>query len=110
MNITEKAAYLKGLLEGMNLDESKPETKLIKAVIDCIDDMAMSIADLEEDVEVLDAYIEEVDEDLGDVEEYIFGDDDCCCDCEDDDCCDCCCDNECEDEECDCCCDCEDAE
>lgn len=105
MNITEKAAYLKGLLEGMNLDESKPETKLLNAVVDCLNEMAMSVADLEEDVEVLDAYIEEVDEDLGDVEEYIFGDDDCCC-CDDDDC-DCCCDDECEDDDCCDCCDCE---
>ncbi|MBQ4055413.1 MAG: hypothetical protein IJD17_06820 [Clostridia bacterium] len=105
MNMTEKAAYIKGLLEGMNLDENKPETKLFNAIVDCLNEMAMTLTEVEEDVEVLDAYIEEVDEDLGDVEEYIFGDDDCCC-CDDDDC-DCCCDDECEDDDCCDCCDCE---
>ena len=32
MSITEKTAYLKGLLEGLNIDTGKPEGKLLKAV------------------------------------------------------------------------------
>ena len=95
MNITEKAAYLKGLAEGIALDPAKPETKLINALIDCVNELALTIADMDEDLDTLEAYIEEIDEDLGDVEEYIFDEDDCDCDCCDDDCdCDCCCDDD----------------
>ena len=108
MNITEKAAYLKGLAEGIALDPAKPETKLINALIDCVNELALAIADIDEDLDTLEAYIEEIDEELGDAEEYLYGPDDgedwdfddcdcCACDCGDDD-----------DEECECCCcDCE---
>lgn len=84
MTVTEKAAYLKGLAEGLNLDESKPETKLINAMIDVIDELALSVADLEDAVDMLDEQVEAIDEDLADLEDYIFEDYD-----EDDDCCGC---------------------
>ena len=86
MSIKEKSAYLKGLLEGLSLDETKPETKIIAKLIDVIDDMAEEIEELTEDVETLNDYIEEIDEDLGEVEEIVY-------DIDDDDC-DCCCDDE----------------
>ncbi len=43
MTITEKTAYLKGLMEGMNLDESKPENKLIKAIVETLDAMSQEV-------------------------------------------------------------------
>ena len=102
MTITEKTAYLKGLLEGMNIDETKAEGKLLKAVIETLDELANDLTDVAEDVATLNDYVEELDEDLGAVEEFVYSDDDCdcdCCDCDDDyDCdgdCDCC------DEDCD---------
>ena len=49
MTVNEKAAYIKGLIDGLELDESKKETKVIKALVDIIDDMALSIADLEDE-------------------------------------------------------------
>ena len=54
--------------------------------------MALEIEEMEETVDTLNDYAEELDEDLGDVEDYLFGDDDEC-DCCDDDECDCCCDD-----------------
>ena len=53
MTVTEKAAYLKGLAEGLELDEKKPETKLIKAMIDVIDEMALSISDFEDSLDMV---------------------------------------------------------
>ena len=44
MNAKEKVAYLKGLLDGVTLDESKPETKIIKALADALDCFAEEIA------------------------------------------------------------------
>ncbi len=85
MTVTEKAAYLKGLAEGLNLEESKPETKLINAMIDVIDELALSVADLEDAVDMLTEQVDAVDEDLAELEDYVFEDeddyDDCDCDC-----------------------------
>ena len=97
MTITEKAAYIKGLVDGLELDESAKETKVIKALVDIIDDMALSIADAEDDIAVLadeiddiEEHLDAVDFDLADVEEILYEEcEDDCCD-EDCDCCDCC--------------------
>lgn len=92
MTITEKIANLKGYLEGVQLDENKAETKVIAKIVDILEDMALEIEEMEEQVDTLNDYAEELDEDLGDVEDYLFGEDECDCDCDDDecDCCDCC--------------------
>ena len=76
MTITEKVAYLKGLAEGLKVDENDKNGKLISVMIDVLDDMAKSVVDLEENVEYLNNYIEEVDEDLGMVEEDLYCDED----------------------------------
>ena len=87
MTINEKAIYLKGLADGLNYDHESAEGKLIAALIDLTSDMAKKLEEVDDDVEYLNDYIEEIDEDLGDVEEYLYGDDDeCdCCDCDDED-------------------------
>ena len=71
MNITEKASYLCGLMEGMNLDTTTNEGKMIDKLVDLISDMADEIAELEEKIATLNDYVEELDEDLGDVEELL---------------------------------------
>ena len=105
MNIREKAAYLKGLADGMNLDPAKDEVKLLNAVIDLLGDITEAVDEMDDDMEVLNDYIEEIDEDLGNLEEIVYEelDDECdCCDCDDDDCdCDCFDDDDCD---CECCC------
>ncbi len=103
MKLTEKAAYIKGLADGLNYNKDSAEGKLIAALIDMVDEMAQKIAMLDETVEELNDYIEEIDEDLGDVEEYLADEDECDGDCDCcDECCDCdcdCCDDDDEDEE-----------
>ena len=96
MTIIEKAAYLKGLAEGLNLNKDTAEAKLIGALIDIVGDLAKAQSETDEDLEYLNDYIEEIDEDLGSLEEEVYDldDDECCC-CDDDDC-DCCCDDECD--------------
>ena len=75
MTLNEKASYIKGLADGMELDTTKKEGKLLAALLDLVDEMAQTITDLEEDVETLNDYIEEIDEDLGDVEELLYDED-----------------------------------
>lgn len=89
MNLTEKISYIKGLAEGLNLDESKPEVKVINAIVEFLDDMAYSVSDMEDLYDDLSAQVDEIDQDLADVESDIYDDeedDDCdCCDFEDED-------------------------
>ena len=91
MSVSEKVAYLRGLMEGLDMDEDKKEAKLFNAIIEALDDVASELSDIDEDMEELADYIEELDEDLGDVEEFVYDlDDDC----------DCCCDDDCIEVEC----------
>ena len=88
MTLTEKAAYIKGLADGLNLDADKPETKIINALIDIIDDLSLSVSDLEDELVLVGEQVDAVDEDLDALESYVYDDDDCDCCCDDD--CDCC--------------------
>ncbi|MBO7148911.1 MAG: hypothetical protein J6V93_03540 [Clostridia bacterium] len=75
MTITEKVAYLKGLIEGLEIDEAKPENKIIKAMTDILEDLALTVTDLEDEVEGLDEYVNEIDEDLAAIEDIAYEDD-----------------------------------
>jgi len=97
MTLTEKVAYLKGLVEGLGIDETTSQGKITKAMVDILNDMALSIADLEDCASELYEEVEALDEDLGALEEDFyeeFDDEDEDEEDEDeDDCdCDCCCD------------------
>lgn len=83
MTVTEKAAYLRGLFEGLDLDDDKDTTKLFKAMLDVIDDLSLSVADLEDELALLTEQVDAVDEDLDDLEQFVY--EDCDCDCDDED-------------------------
>ena len=86
MNITEKISYIKGLCEGLSLDESKPEVKVINAIIDFLDDIAYDLTDMEELYDELSDQVDEIDQDLSEVESELYDEDcDCCSDDDDED-------------------------
>lgn len=72
MTISEKVAYLKGLMEGLSIPTETPEGKVLHAMADILSDLAMTTEDLEQETNRLGDYVEELDEDLGEVEEYLF--------------------------------------
>ena len=77
MTISEKVAYLKGLAEGLDLDvEKSKEGKLISVMIGILEEVAMSIEDLEENDLDLGEEIDALSDDLADVEEVVFEDED----------------------------------
>lgn len=95
MNMTEKVAYIRGLMEGLQLDETKKEVKVLDAVVELLDDMAATLSELEEGYQDMADQLDEVDADLGDLEEEYYGGG---CDCDDDECdCGCGCDDDDED-------------
>lgn len=88
MTISEKVAYIKGLADGLVLDDNNKQDKLLKAIIDVLDDIALTVEDLEDCSAELAEQIDAVDEDLAALEDVVYEEDDdcddCCCDCDDD--------------------------
>ena len=105
MTPAEKVAYIKGLMDGMELDTDKGEGKILAAMLDVLEDLAYGQEEIEEAIGELSDGLDVVSDDLEDVEELLFSDedeDDACCCCDEDDCCcgdgDC----DCDEDECDC--------
>lgn len=90
MKLTEKVAYIRGLIDGLN-SKDDDTAKIINAIVDVLGDMADAIDEIDDVVNDLDEYIGEIDDDLEAVEDYLCEEDDDCSDC-----CDCC---DCEDDE-----------
>ena len=76
MTVTEKVSYLKGLAEGLGIDETEKNGKIIKAIIDVLDDMAFTVADLEDGFDELVEQVDAIDEDLGSLEDDFYEDED----------------------------------
>lgn len=76
MEITEKVAYIKGLIDGLGIDDTTKEGKVIRAIVDLLDDVALSVSDLEDSVDLLGEQLDAIDEDLEDIYEDYFGNED----------------------------------
>ncbi|MBQ2698268.1 MAG: hypothetical protein IJF59_06275 [Clostridia bacterium] len=76
MNLTEKVAYIKGLMEGMEITAETKEGKLFSAIVDLLEDMALSVSDLEDEVSEVEAAVDEIDEDLSWLEGYVLDEED----------------------------------
>ena len=71
MTITEKAAYLKGLVEGKGLDPEAGEGKLWHVLAELVGDMAAELSALRHDHEQLSDSLEEVEVSLDYLEELL---------------------------------------
>ena len=72
--ISEKVAYLDGLMEGLNIREDK-YAKIFTAIVDALDLIAEEMADHEDTLADLDDSVEEIFENLDEYDELLFGDD-----------------------------------
>ena len=75
MTISEKSAYLKGLADGLKLDRETTEGRLIGELIDLVSEIATTVETIDGETENLSDYVDELDQDLGELEEYVFSDD-----------------------------------
>ena len=85
MTISEKAAYLKGLMDGLNLDTDKAEGKMIAAIVELMGDVTKRLHDVEETTIAISDELDEIEEDLDAIEDYILDEEDEDLDFEDDD-------------------------
>ena len=76
MTISEKAAYLKGLMEGLELDTEKAEGKMISAIVDLLGDVTRRLTDVEETTIAISDELDEIEEDLDAIEDFIMDEED----------------------------------
>lgn len=74
MSLKEKAAYLKGLAEGLGIDSESKEGKLISVIIETIAEMSEEIEELNENALDIGEELDAISSDLRDVEDYLFDD------------------------------------
>ena len=76
MTLSEKAAYLKGLMDGLDLNKESAEGKMIASIVDLLGEMTTSISDLEENAIAVSDELDEIEEDLDAIEEFLMDEDD----------------------------------
>jgi len=94
MTISEKAAYIKGLADGSELDKQSKEGKILYEVIDLLGEIGAALTELNENDLNIGDELDAIYEELEELEDAIFEEDDeddheCgCgddCDCDDED-------------------------
>ena len=76
MTISEKSAYLKGLMDGLKLNTESDEGKMIAAIVDLLGDVTKRVTDIEETTIAISDELDEIEEDLDAIEDYILDDED----------------------------------
>ena len=76
MGVSEKVAYLKGLMEGLKIDADSDNGKMFQAIIDVLDEVALEIEDLTDEVMEVGDGLDVVSDDLADIEEMVYDDED----------------------------------
>ena len=71
MSAREKIAYLKGLIDGLNLTDTQDKAIFYAALVDALDSLAVAIEEHEDVHEELNAYLEQLDEDVSDIEDEL---------------------------------------
>ena len=74
--LTDKVSYLKGLADGMKLNMDKDANKLIMEILGALGDFAEEMQVLADNHDELNEYVESIDDDLADLEDTLFGDED----------------------------------
>ena len=76
MTISEKSAYLKGLMDGLDIDTKSNEGKMIAAMVDLLGDMGKRVTEIEETTIAISDELDEIEEDLDAIEDFIMDEDD----------------------------------
>ena len=76
MTISEKSAYLKGLMDGLKLNTESDEGKMIAAIVDMLGDLARKVTDIEDTTIAISDELDEIEEDLDAIEDFIMDSDD----------------------------------
>ena len=75
MTISERISYIKGLAEGLELDVTTKEGKVLSAIIELLEDMVDEIDAIDEACAEIGEQLDAVDEDLALIEDEFYADD-----------------------------------
>ena len=75
MTIPEKVSFIKGLAEGLNLDDNTKEGKIILAMLDVLNDIALDREEVDEDLDEMAEVLSDVEESVYDLEDEVYGED-----------------------------------
>ena len=75
MTISEKSAYLKGLMDGLKLNTESDEGKMIGAIVDLLGDLTRKVTDIEDTTIAISDELDEIEEDLDAIEDFIMDED-----------------------------------
>ena len=76
MTISEKSAYLKGLMDGLKLSTATDEGKMIAAIVELLGDVTKTLGDVQETTIAISDELDEIEEDLDAIEDFIMDLDD----------------------------------
>ena len=76
MTISEKSAYLKGLMDGLKLDTETAEGKMIASIVELLGDVTKKLTDVEDTTIAISDELDEIEEDLDAIEDFIMDEDD----------------------------------
>ena len=76
MTISEKSAYLKGLMDGLNLNTETAEGKMIASIVELLGDITKKVTDIENTTIAISDELDEIEEDLDAIEDFIMDDED----------------------------------
>ena len=76
MTISEKSSYLKGLMDGLKLSTETDEGKMIAAIVDLLGDLTRKVTDIEDTTIAMSDELDEIEEDLDAIEDFIMDYDD----------------------------------
>ena len=72
MTLSEKSAYLKGLMEGMKLSTETDEGKMIAAIVELLGDVTRTLSDVQETTIAISDELDEIEDDLDAIEDFIM--------------------------------------
>lgn len=73
MPIAEKVSYIKGLAEGMKLDESTNEGKVIHAILDVLGDIAVNVEEIDSDLDNVSEVVSDLEDSVYELEDEVYG-------------------------------------
>ena len=76
MTINEKSAYLKGLMDGLNLNQETAEGKMIASIVDLLGDITKKLTAVEDTTIAISDELDEIEEDLDAIEDFIMDEED----------------------------------
>lgn len=74
-HLTDKVAYIRGLMEGLKLDTQTNEGKILSQIVELLGEMAGELEDVQIVQEEMSSFVDSIDEDLCELEHVIGLDD-----------------------------------